>query len=208
MSTNDIMLEGLSAIITALGGELPAAFRKTTDAGILAGRKVATAFDGTAKAVVGVGTALDGTDWAGWSQEAVDAARDAEAAVDGVTFGTSPGGLKEIPIMLQKATTAAQAFGDAWQSEMRAAQLSVDGGIGAYAGMQTAATAAAGAGHVGTPGRPRLHSTFHINALDTNDMQRAVEQRVLPAMIKALKRGYSLTEMREVVTWSGPKRTK
>ena len=210
MSTNDIMLEGLSAIIKALGGDLPDAFKKTADAGVDAGKKVGKAFDGTAHAVTGVGTALDKTDWAGWSQEAVDAARDAQAAVDAVSLGQSPGGIKEIPLRLDQAMRAFKAWEQQGVTSAQHVKRAVDaeyGGMQARVGMVHATTAAQEAAHW-APEEGGHTFNFSISAIDGADVQRVVEGKILPAMVKAMKRGYSLSEMRDVIVRSGPPRTK
>lgn len=48
--------------------------------------------------------------WDRWRKHAADAAREVGGEVDAVSFGSSPGGLKEIPLMLAKATRAMTEF--------------------------------------------------------------------------------------------------
>jgi hypothetical protein len=69
-SANDIMIEGFSAIIQALGGELPAAWQKMADEAKRAAEKAAQASEQAARDAAAA---------------AEQAARDAQAAMDGLT---------------------------------------------------------------------------------------------------------------------------
>lgn len=102
----DVLKEGLGAIITALRGELPAAWKASAEGLMVLPPKV----DDLATAVAGVGTALDRVDVQGWAVQAVRAFGDVEEAATGVAVGHSPGGIKEIPTELAKAEDALAAF--------------------------------------------------------------------------------------------------
>lgn len=110
VSTNQLMMDGLGAIIKALKGDLPDSFKTMAKSATDAAKTSAAAMGTVDKSAAGVQTSLANTDWSGWSEAAVNAAKDAQAAVDGVTFGTSPGGIKEIPIKLKEAIRAFQQF--------------------------------------------------------------------------------------------------
>ena len=136
MSTNDIMMQGLGAVIEALGGKVPAAFKQMGDAAVdtagtinkaigkdatgsvmdmekhvkqvpfdemataagKAAKDVQTNMGATTKAVGGVQDQLNRTDWSGWAKKGVDAAYQAKDAVDALSYGESPGGIKDVPI--------------------------------------------------------------------------------------------------------------
>lgn len=51
-------------------------------------------------------------DWKNWADDAVHQAGRVERAIDGVNWGHSPGGLKEIPLMLTRSSQAMREFRD------------------------------------------------------------------------------------------------
>jgi hypothetical protein len=87
---------------------------------------------------------LQATQWQQWAAAAMDAARQAKDAVNTVSFGSSPGGIKEIPLQLAKASAAAREFRKTLEGEMGPAYDAVNmvgsgiglggGGFGAAAG--------------------------------------------------------------------------
>ena len=124
ISTNEILMQGLTALIEAVGGTIPEAWKKAADASIEANRKAQRATEGTEDAASDVADELhrQKKDWEIWSQTAVDAASEAQAAVDGVSFGHSPGGLKEWEPLLNKSRKAMLAFTRDGRREMEALQ--------------------------------------------------------------------------------------
>ncbi|MGE3404591.1 MAG: hypothetical protein AB7K63_18525 [Vicinamibacterales bacterium] len=70
----------------------------------------------------GLGTVrrqLNDTPWDEWAREGARAAADVGSEVDHLNFGHSPGGLKEIPILLAKGTQAMRAFASSFVSDLR-----------------------------------------------------------------------------------------
>jgi len=193
MSTNEVMMEGFSAIIKALGGDIPAAFTKFKDAAAVAAQATTKSVDHVEAAINGVDSALSDTDWSGWSQEAVDAATDAQAAVDAVSFGSSPGGIKEIPLKLAQSM---QAFRD-WQKvsvgAAGAVRDAIDASIGstdgiAYAGQMSGDAAIAAAAEAKAQ-QDMISLNVAISTIDTQGMEEAVEKKMLPAISKILRKG-------------------
>jgi hypothetical protein len=234
LSTNQIMMEGLSAIIKALGGDIPDAFKKMeksavdsattvgktmndtvgvaiTDTsrkltgtpwagyaakGVIAGSLTAGSMRGVEGAVRNVQGSLDRTDWEGWSQEAQDAARDAQSAIDGVSFGASPGGIKEISLKLMEATRAARMWESATVGSAEEVADAINQvGVGGPRGVPRAGGAARGGGD----GGGALTVNFTINALDGADVKKVVEEKVQPALIESWKRGRGISALRELV---------
>jgi hypothetical protein len=64
--------------------------------------------------------------WSDWQGGAVGAARAVQREVDAVSFGHSPGGLKEIPLQLVRSRSAAAAFASDFTKQMQTAQTAVD----------------------------------------------------------------------------------
>lgn len=112
ISTNEILMEGLSAIILAVGGTLPEAWRKAADAAVEANKKATGATVKTEAELTDLERQLarQGAYWHDWAGKAEAAAGDVEAAVDGVTMGHSPGGMKEWEPMLKKSRKAMLEF--------------------------------------------------------------------------------------------------
>jgi len=186
-------MEGFSAIIKALGGDIPAAFTKFKDAAAVAAQATTKSVDHVEAAINGVDSALSDTDWSGWSQEAVDAATDAQAAVDAVSFGSSPGGIKEIPLKLAQSM---QAFRD-WQKvsvgAAGAVRDAIDASIGstdgiAYAGQMSGDAAIAAAAEAKAQ-QDMISLNVAISTIDTQGMEEAVEKKMLPAISKILRKG-------------------
>jgi len=226
MSTNDVMMQGLGAIIKALGGDLPASFKKMTDSavasantvagsmtgtvggavkatsdqikatpwqeyatkGVAAGNITSSAVNKTANAVDAVGNQLENTDWSGWADELVSAANAAQEAVDGVSLGHSPGGLKEIPLKIKDAMAAFKDFEHIGVGSAEEVQKSVDALSSAHANIGIAGDAAGGAATAGGGGGGE---TFHITiqALDSAGVDGLTETKLIPAIVKALRKG-------------------
>lgn len=227
MSTNDIMLQGLGAIIEALGGKLPEAFQKMKDAGVdaanavkgstdettaamqqqsgvlgatpwtqYAGRGVAAgsmaagAMSGVNNAVSSVDGMLNSTDWSGWSEEAVSAAQAAQDAIESVSFGNSPGGIKEIPIQLKKAMAAVDDWKKTTVDSAQVAQESLEK-IGMNPDLGKVGAAATEASVVNSPAvaGDNVAMNVSINTIDASNMDAAVEQKMIPSLVKALRKG-------------------
>jgi hypothetical protein len=248
MSTNDIMIQGLGAIITALKGDLPDAFKTMAESGVDSANKVTKSLktdvggaivDTTAKlnavpfstfaakgVVAGkitegaIGTVtheigevaegLEDVDWDAWAAKAVDAAKTVEDAINGVSVGHSPGGIKEIPIKLHEAMVAfkewekvgvnsAEAVEDSINAigESQAAVVSMNGaasGIKDQEAMVARAQMASNANLIrtlmdGQGSSEQFSVNVDINAFDTQSMEQAVESRVIPAIVKSLRKG-------------------
>lgn len=106
----------LSAVLgKAFGVEIPKAIDATT--------KAASGLKGTFAGLEGQLADGDFTSWAG---DLEAAAKDAQYAVDGVSMGHSPGGIKDIPIWLAKSQRAASIWEQQFVDAMQQAQLAVD----------------------------------------------------------------------------------
>jgi hypothetical protein len=191
MSANDIMMEGFSAIIEALGGEIPAAFQKMKDAAIASARATTAAVDHVEAAVGGVDTALAETDWSGWSDEAVAAAQNAQDAVDHVSFGSSPGGIKEIPLKLMESMKAFKEWQKVSVGAAGAVRDAIDASAGSVDGINYAGQIGAGAraDELARQQEEMITMNVAINTIDTQGMEEAVEKKMLPAMSKILRKG-------------------
>lgn len=125
-STNDILIQGIGALIEVLGGTLPEAWRKSADSASTESQRMKSAAGGVSGAVDGVSSRVDGIDWRGMADEAIDALRDVQGEVDAVSFGHSPGGLKEYPILLRQASRAMDTWSRDWASELRSVEARVN----------------------------------------------------------------------------------
>lgn len=114
----DLQKEGFTAIIDALGGEIPESWKDVEKASGEAEQKVkddagemAASQDRITGSVDGLYDRLmDVNAWQVWRDAGVEAAEDVSYAVDAVSLGHSPGGIKEIPIKLREAIDAAHLF--------------------------------------------------------------------------------------------------
>ena len=94
----------------------------TLDAGFIVGREL----DDVNEALLAIENTLRTADWTSWADQMVDAARSAQEAIDGLSFGQSPGGIKEIPLQLDRARRATERFADSFISEIDSAKNLVD----------------------------------------------------------------------------------
>ena len=86
ISTNDIMMQGLSAIIKALGGDIPEAFTKMTKAGVETATKVGGALNESVNGALEDGNQkIKDANWAGYASKAAAAGSVSKGAVDKVT---------------------------------------------------------------------------------------------------------------------------
>jgi len=168
-------------MIEAVGGKLPDAFAKFRDAAKEASQQAGTGIkSGVGAAVRDVQTGLSTTDWAGWADNAVDATGRAYDAVNRVAVGASPGGIKDIPIQLARATRATHAFAHGFIQQMDLARRTADAlGDASMIEMQ---------GNVRA--MPRLqHDVIHNVAQDTTrqDAQSTRTAAMLETMLKEIQ---------------------
>ena len=108
----------------ALGAVDWASFKAIgVDAGLGAGGALTT----TSQAALEVDHQLGAVDWAGFAAAAVDASVLALDAVNAVSFGSSPGGIKEIPIQLALARLASDDFERDLVGDFGRVRFAVDG---------------------------------------------------------------------------------
>ncbi|MEO8483321.1 MAG: hypothetical protein ABI634_14000 [Acidobacteriota bacterium] len=159
-STQRVLKDGLSALITTLGGDIPEAWRKSAQAAKDAAADIHA--NATAKIQGGLDTVegqlSDGRVWEEWAENGRAAARRVSDEVDHLNFGHSPGGLKEIPLLLGKSEKAAGDWSNDLLDQLAVAQRAVDGfqapgapagGDGAFAAAAFTGAAAAGDGWMG-----------------------------------------------------------
>lgn len=77
-------------------------------------------------AAYNVQSGLNSVNWGGFAAAAQSAAATAQAAINKVSFGSSPGGIKEIPIQLGLAIEATNEFARLFSMQMRDAKQTVD----------------------------------------------------------------------------------
>jgi hypothetical protein len=134
LSTNNILMDGIGALITALGGDLPEAWQKAAEAAENMATTAPPAMDDTASgandvedALVDMTGQLNVEPWSEWAGGVLSELGRVEDAVNAVSFGHSPGGLKEFPIKLQEAIDAAREFKDNMVREMGIVEDTVNG---------------------------------------------------------------------------------
>ena len=255
LDTNKIMMEGLGAIIEAVGGKLPAAWKTAQEAATGSAKTVADDIDksinrtieeqekklqqnawdeyardanraalAAKKSIEKIGgeledvdAALDGTDWNGWAREGIDAAGRVEGAVTGVAEGHSPGGIKDIPIRLAQAERAFKVWERTGVTSATQVQDAIDAMRGrdlGVAGIRTAGipTQVASGDFVrevtrgddgGVAGRENVNLTFNITSMDPAGVELVTERKILPAMVKILRRGRNLADMQTVLNLKG-----
>jgi hypothetical protein len=189
-TTQEVLKEGLGEIITLLGGELPKAWQAAAKAGVTAMATTKGATDNVNGAVKGVQGSLDSTDWQGWANDAVNAAQTAESAIDSVSFGSSPGGIKEIPIQLDKAVRAFSQFEYAGVAAAESVQESIDAMHAGETGMAIAAAGGVGiaAGARGGAGGVTLNITIEGPTFwDDPNSVRPIVRAVGDALMERLR---------------------
>jgi hypothetical protein len=191
-TTNDILKEGLGAIIKALKGDVPSAWKTAADAAVAEADRIKR--DATEKIKVELGTVesqlRDDGPWKRWRDLAVSAADEAAGAVNRLNFGASPGGLKEIPLQLERARAAGAAWQADFMSRLRDAQALADRwampsvALGLVHSARSAGENAAAAGTVSAaslPTHPPIYLTLPVSiGGDTYDTlsARIVDRRV------------------------------
>jgi hypothetical protein len=221
------MLQGLGAIIEALGGKIPDAFKKASEsgvkasstikgavdgvnvsvdqtstklkdgsswtayarAGVLAGTTAQKAVQGVTSAIGSVQSQLSSTDWDGWSQEAVDAAQAAEDAINGVSMGHSPGGIKEIPLKLAEARAAFREFQKSGVLSAERVQAAIDAMSGASMGAANFAAPGLTSAAASASGGDNYSFDISLSALDMNGAGQLIENTLLPGIVNVLRKG-------------------
>lgn len=120
-SVQDVLKEGLTEIIKALKGDIPEAWAIAGKAGVDAAKAAKAEQDKLNASIEGTGKKLDGTDWDQWGADAEKAAGRAKGAIDEVTYGASPGGIKDVIAHMATATTSAEDFANQFTAKMAAA---------------------------------------------------------------------------------------
>jgi hypothetical protein len=168
-SVQDILKTGLSAIIKALKGDLPAAWATAADAAEKASKRMNKALDETAD------------------------------HVDHLNLGASPGGLKDIPVHLATAAAASDAFLSRFGRNLVNAKQIADGmqldstlvsgaavaRAASVIGGQTTAGAQAMAGYGG--GNHVHLDHLVIQAWDRHDLRQSVERDLMPLIAENLE---------------------
>jgi hypothetical protein len=131
----DVFKEGFGALLEVLGGDLPESWRDVEQASVDTEQQVKADAAKMAGSQEGVGTSVEELEqrvrdsqqaWGEWRDFAVDAAGDVYDAVNAVTFGHSPGGIKEIPIKLKEAIAAAHLFKQQAVADFEATEAAVN----------------------------------------------------------------------------------
>lgn len=120
------VMKSIGDLVGYLKDMLPAGFGVAATAGQNFGSKITAGLGGAIVAAGSLGTKVGQIDWDGMAREAKDALRDVEDSVNAVSFGHSPGGLKEYPLLLGKATAAMRTWRRDWASELREVEQRVN----------------------------------------------------------------------------------
>lgn len=213
ISTNEILMQGLTALIEALGGTIPEAWKKMQDAAVEANKKSAGATEDTEKALDDVDKALldNKRKWDDWAKNAENAAEGVQDAVDGVTYGSSPGGLKEWEPMLRKSRRAMTEFtrdGKRGMSELQDILRNTSSFSGSFGKMNEEDSIEKYGlrpdfGRIVRPevepNREDFNLTFNITSMDPSGVELVTERKILPAMIKILRRGRQLGDLQTIL---------
>jgi hypothetical protein len=162
--------------------------------GIGAGTVSANAIKNVQSAIDSAAGELASSDWSGWADELASAAREAQEAVDAVSLGSSPGGLKEIPLKIAEARKAFAAFEEMGVGSAEEVKKSVDALSGAQATIGMAGGTATAASVAQTPLAGAASGggeTFHISiqALDASGVDQITESKLIPAIVRVLRKG-------------------
>lgn len=157
-SMTDVFKEGISALILAIGGKLPEAWQKAAIAAQTAAADIADhSLSRVAGGVANIRDQLDRVDWESWADDASGAVKGVEKDVNAISFGRSPGGLKEIAPMLGKSSTALTAWARHMHQQLGGAEQRIKDfswfGVppGLTARLSASAEAAANAGRRADP---------------------------------------------------------
>jgi hypothetical protein len=153
-----------------------------------------------------------------WALMAVEAAKYVKTSIDTVSFGSSPGGIKEIPIQLAKANEAAKEFENIFTNSMGQATAAIP----TSGPMVSAMPMAMGAPVVTTagvpPGVPSAVGTvpeaieaavpegaitlnFNVTTINADGLKQAVERDIVPILIDTVRgnRRQSRSDMRSAL---------
>lgn len=117
-----VMKEFKDAVVAAF----PAQFKASGDAGVEMGAKIAGGIRTATGSAIELQHKVGGINWRGMADDAIEALRDVEDSVNAVSFGHSPGGLKEYPLLLGKAGSAMKTWRRDWAAELRAVEAQVN----------------------------------------------------------------------------------
>ena len=126
IEATDRLIEALDSLIATLTG--------VGDEAAEAGGEAEGAFGDAAGAAGGIGDELDRIDFNKFVKDAEAAGREAQAAFDRVSFGESPGGIKEIPLQLNAARRSLSDFQRSALDSIGRTQAGVDGLTGSGPG--------------------------------------------------------------------------
>jgi hypothetical protein len=197
ISTNQILMEGLTAIIDAVGGKVPEAWRKAAEAAEAANRRSEKATDGTGDAVDEVVDDLEAQKrkWAEVARAAEEANSRIEDSVDGVTEGHSPGGLKEWSPMLEKSRRAMHRFAQDGTRDMEALQRTLlkTGGMAVSPTHNGAVMAHYDRATSRAPGPTRggvvVQGDVKISTWTVNDQRDLIRKTITPEVLKTVHDG-------------------
>jgi hypothetical protein len=112
----------IEEVIEAVGTTLPEAWEEAANAAEDANADTEAALQDAMRQIGGVTTELRNNyrQWDIWADNAIDAANDVQDAVDEVSFGSSPGGLKEWRPLLERSMKTMRDFSRAAVSDLNA----------------------------------------------------------------------------------------
>lgn len=182
-----------------LTDEMREKFRKWAESGIRGGKNLANelvfqfgVIEGAAGGVSGsiggiagsiseVQERLDGVDWDRWAEGAREAIDDTVEGIGELNFGESPGGLKEIPLLLREGVKQLDEFASRRRLLATIAeQIAVGAGPGPVVGPLTA-SGFAGAGS-------QFSLTVNVKTLDATGFDALMETRIVPDFFRRIDR--------------------
>ncbi len=219
-SVNDLLIQGftdmkdgIQALIEAIGGKLPEAWVKAGSEGKSATQNMKKAVDDMKEPLIDVADRVDGVSVrfghigrnarsaADDAVEAFDrvnrAAEEAQYSVDGVSYGHSPGGLKDIKAMSRQAAAAMEQWRSRAVNSARAVesavnsvnQAAIDGQLIGPESMRPISLA------------ETYHLSFKPNVIDGTDLQDMVENEITTYVISAIEKNRkgALTRARQAL---------
>ncbi|MCL4848096.1 MAG: hypothetical protein KJ066_16260 [Acidobacteria bacterium] len=161
---------------------------------------------GVAGAVATVDNQLARTDWSRWAANGVAAAREVEDAINGVSFGHSPGGLKEIDLALRRHLALARA----WEREMSDAFLHVGAKVDRLGLSQLAAERGPSRAEVADlvadaiptpfgdtgPAGAGLTVNLTVQAIDAASFRSVIKSKIAPEIVDAFRSNTAGTRTR------------
>jgi hypothetical protein len=195
LSTNDILAEGLGAIIELLGGKLPDAFRQMRDKlresadgmsdfknrGRDAADTVEASFGHLKDRVRTVGEELWKTDMYAWTDGARERLQRVGDEVDRITFGSSPGGIKEWVPRFQASLRAIREFSSGAVNDLSKVKNIIDDttlkSLGDYTGsISMMSDLKDPSGFIPERDLPVLENHIHIMGMDGRELTTFVER--------------------------------